>query len=117
MNSELLTRQRSTTEHLEQNGPLMDDSMLMLCHSSKNIWSLLAKMTIARDSPQFVQQTALISHLAKFYDWRERYGKVNEHNGWVPHDFWLEDWEKQAIIGLHLKNPSEGYRRLPLSWP
>ena len=19
----------------------------------------------------------------KFYDWRERYGKVNEHNGWV----------------------------------
>ena len=21
---------------------------------------------------------------SKFYDWRERYGKVNEHNGWVP---------------------------------
>ena len=20
----------------------------------------------------------------KFYDWRERYGKVNEHNGWAP---------------------------------
>jgi hypothetical protein len=20
----------------------------------------------------------------KFYDWRERFGKVNEHNGWVP---------------------------------
>jgi hypothetical protein len=36
---------------------------------------------------------------SKFYDWRERYGKVNEHNGWVPRDFWLEDWEKQAIIG------------------
>ena len=32
----------------------------------------------------------------KFYDWRDRYGKVNEHNGWVPRDFWLEDWEKQA---------------------
>jgi len=30
---------------------------------------------------------------SKFYDWRERYGKVNEHNGWVPRDFWLEDWE------------------------
>ena len=29
---------------------------------------------------------------SKFYDWRERYGKVNEHNGWVPRDFWLEDW-------------------------
>jgi hypothetical protein len=25
---------------------------------------------------------------------------------------WLEDWEKQAIIGFHLKNPLEGYRRL-----
>ncbi len=34
---------------------------------------------------------------SKFYDWRERYGKVNEHNGWVPRDFWLEEWEKQAI--------------------
>jgi putative transposase len=45
-------------------------------------------------------------------DWRERYGKVNEHNGWVPRDFWLEDWENQAIIGFHLKNPLEGYRRL-----
>ena len=49
---------------------------------------------------------------SKFYDWRERYGRVNEHNGWVPRDFWLEDWEKQAIIGFHLKNLLEGYRRL-----
>src|SRR5207248_8127601 len=49
---------------------------------------------------------------SKFYDWRERYGRVNEHNGWVPRDFWLEDWEKQAIINFHLKNPLEGYRRL-----
>jgi hypothetical protein len=49
---------------------------------------------------------------SKFYDWRERYGKVNEHNSWVPRDFWLEDWEKQAIVGFHLKNPLEGYRRL-----
>jgi transposase InsO family protein len=49
---------------------------------------------------------------SKFYDWRERYGKVNEHNGWVPRDFWLEDWEKQAIVGFHLENPLEGYRRL-----
>src|SRR6266403_99538 len=49
---------------------------------------------------------------SKFYDWQERYSKVNEHNGWVPRDFWLEEWEKQAIIGFHLKNPLEGYRRL-----
>jgi integrase-like protein len=49
---------------------------------------------------------------SKFYDWRERYGCVNEHNGWVPRDFWLEVWEKEAIIDFHLKNPLEGYRRL-----
>ena len=49
---------------------------------------------------------------SKFYDWRERYGKANEHNGWVPRDFWLEAWEKKAIINFHLDNPLEGYRRL-----
>jgi putative transposase len=50
--------------------------------------------------------------VSKFYNWRQRYGRVNEHNGWVPRDFWLESWEKEAIIGFHLKNPLEGYRRL-----
>ena len=49
---------------------------------------------------------------SKFYSWRARYGCVNEHNGWVPRDFWLEDWEKQAILNFHFKNPLEGYRRL-----
>ncbi len=49
---------------------------------------------------------------SKFYDWRNRYGKVNEHNGWVPRDHWLEESEKKAIIDFHLKNPLEGYRRL-----
>ena len=49
---------------------------------------------------------------SKFYDWQQRYGCVNEHNGWIPRDFWLELWEKEAIIDFHLKNPLEGYRRL-----
>jgi len=49
---------------------------------------------------------------SKFYDWRKRYGKVNEHNGSVPRDFWMEDWEKQAIVDFHHANPLEGYRRL-----
>lgn len=49
---------------------------------------------------------------SKFYNWRERYGKVNEHNAWIPRDHWLEDWEKQAIVAFHLANPLEGYRRL-----
>ena len=49
---------------------------------------------------------------SKFYDWRARYGKVNEHNGKIPRDFWLEDWEKEAIIKFHKLHPLEGYRRL-----
>jgi putative transposase len=49
---------------------------------------------------------------SKFYGGRTRYGKVNEHNGWVPSDFWLEAWEKQAIIEFQDRYPLEGYRRL-----
>jgi len=49
---------------------------------------------------------------SKFYGGRERYGSVNEYNGWVPRDFWLEDWEKREIVAFHLKNPLEVYRRL-----
>jgi transposase InsO family protein len=49
---------------------------------------------------------------SKFYDWQQRYGKVNEHNGWIPRDFWLTETEKQAIIHYYLDHPLEGYRRL-----
>jgi len=49
---------------------------------------------------------------SKFYDWRKRYGKVNEHNAWIPRDHWLEDWEKRAILNFELQYPLEGYRRL-----
>jgi hypothetical protein len=28
---------------------------------------------------------------SKFYDWRQRYGRVNEHNAWIPRDFWLTE--------------------------
>lgn len=49
---------------------------------------------------------------SKFYSWQKRYGKVNEHNALIPRDFWLDDWEKQAIIDFHHDFPKEGYRRL-----
>jgi len=49
---------------------------------------------------------------SKFYNWQQRYGKANEHNGLIPRDFWLEDWEKKAIIDFHHQYPLEGYRRL-----
>jgi transposase InsO family protein len=49
---------------------------------------------------------------SKFYDWHSRYGKVNEHNGKIPRDFWLEEWERQAILNYHFLHPLDGYRRL-----
>lgn len=49
---------------------------------------------------------------SKFYEWRRCYGKVHEHNGWIPRDFWLEPWERQAIIDYFGEHPEEGYRRL-----
>mgnify|MGYP002622782127 FL=1 len=49
---------------------------------------------------------------SKFHDWKDRYGKANEHNGKVPRDWWIEDWEKQAILDYHDRHPLEGYRRL-----
>jgi transposase InsO family protein len=49
---------------------------------------------------------------SKYFDWRQRYGRVNHHNGQIPRDFWLEPWERQAIVAFHDQYPTEGYRRL-----
>jgi transposase InsO family protein len=49
---------------------------------------------------------------SKFYDWRRRYGKVNDHNAWIPRDHWLEDWEKRAIVDFYQAHPDDGYRRV-----
>jgi transposase InsO family protein len=48
---------------------------------------------------------------SKFYDWRRRYGKVNEHNAWVPRDHWLTEDEKRKIIAFAHDHPLDGYRR------
>jgi len=48
----------------------------------------------------------------KFFEWKKRYGKANEHNGKVPRDHWIDDWERKRIIDFHGRNPLEGYRRL-----
>jgi transposase InsO family protein len=49
---------------------------------------------------------------SKYFDWKQRYGKVNEHNAKVPRDHWLEDDERQSILDYQQKKPLEGYRRL-----
>jgi len=50
--------------------------------------------------------------VGKFYEWRQRYGRTNQHNGSVPRDFWLQPWEKKGILEFQQKYPLEGYRRL-----
>jgi transposase InsO family protein len=59
---------------------------------------------------QFIDWLGITS--SKFYHWRNRFGRVNEHNAWIPRDHWLEDWEKAAILDFEQKYPLEGYRRL-----
>jgi putative transposase len=71
-----------------------------------NRWQEATEMPITR----FVGWLAISR--SKFFDWRNRYGKVNEHNEWIPRDHWLEDWEKRAIIEYYTDHPLEGYRRL-----
>ena len=49
---------------------------------------------------------------SKFYAWKQRYGRVNEHNAWIPRDHWLEEWEKRAVIDFYQAHPDDGYRRV-----
>jgi len=69
-------------------------------------WSEATEIAVAR----FLAWIPLAS--SKFYRWRQRYGQENAHNGKIPRDFWLEAWERQAILDFHEKHPLEGYRRL-----
>ena len=71
-----------------------------------NRWSARAEVPATK----FVAWLGISS--SKFYDWKDRYGKVNEHNGQVPRDSWLEEWEKRAILDYQQQYPLEGYRRL-----
>ena len=70
------------------------------------LWSEKAEIPLQR----FISWLSVAK--SKFYAWIERYGKANEHNAPVPRDFWLEPWEREAIIKFAVDNPLEGYRRL-----
>ena len=80
----------------------MRDEVIDFC----NDWAQETELPMTR----FVEWLTLSP--GKFYAWKKRYGKVNEHNGKIPRDFWLLDWEKQAIIDFFDAHPLEGCRRL-----
>ncbi len=71
-----------------------------------NRWSQRAEVPATK----FIAWLGISS--SKFYDWKDRYGQVNEHNAQVPRDWWLEDGEKTAILDYQQQYPLEGYRRL-----
>lgn len=50
--------------------------------------------------------------LSKFSRWSRRQGTPNRHNAPIPRHFWLEEWEKAAIVAFPRRYPLEGYRRL-----
>jgi putative transposase len=50
--------------------------------------------------------------ISKFHQWCSRYGCANQHNGKIPRDWWLAQWERQAILDYHDRHPWDGYRRL-----
>jgi transposase InsO family protein len=58
------------------------------------------------------QFTKWLGIYRKYFSWKKRYGKANEHNGKVPRDHWIDPWERDAILDFHAKFPLEGYRRL-----
>lgn len=49
---------------------------------------------------------------SKYHDWIGRFGKVNEHNAWVPRDHWLTEDEIARICQFARTHPTEGYRRM-----
>jgi hypothetical protein len=69
-------------------------------------WSLRTEMP----SRQLISWLGISA--SKFYDWKRRYSIINEHNSWIPRDYWLQDWEKEEILSFHGKHSLEGYRRL-----
>ena len=49
---------------------------------------------------------------SKYQDWITRFGKVNEHNAWVPRDHWLTEDEIMRIGNFARSHPDDGYRRM-----
>lgn len=71
-----------------------------------NGWSAKTGITLAC----FILWLGIAS--SKFYAWRKHYGRANEHNGWIPRDYWLAPREREAIVSYFHRHPDDGYRRL-----
>jgi len=63
-----------------------------------------------------LSQCALVAWIGisreRFAQWRRRAGRPNVHNAATPRDFWLEAWERAAIVAYYKDHRLEGYRRV-----
>ena len=65
----------------------------------------LKEKQIKRLQEKLVQKNEVISELMEE---NVKAKKANSHNGKIPRDWWLEEWEKQAILDYHDKHSLEG---------
>ena len=49
---------------------------------------------------------------SKYQDWVTCFGKVNEHNAWIPRDHWLNEDESCASATSPAPHLDDGYRRM-----
>jgi putative transposase len=49
---------------------------------------------------------------SRFYDWNQRRGQPNQHNGQVPKKHWILPQERSAIVDYCQHRIEQGYRRL-----
>ena len=72
----------------------------------------MRRWSMETEIPVILFLSWLMLSSSKWYYWNQHYGKTHEHNGWIPRDYWLEAWEKQAIVEFRKEHPLEGYRSL-----
>lgn len=48
----------------------------------------------------------------RYYEWKKRLGKFNQHNGKIPKSHWVLPQEREAILEYCKDKLEEGYRRL-----
>ena len=49
---------------------------------------------------------------SKYFNWKQRYGKANEHNTKVPRDHWLRRGRTRRLWTSRRAHPRDGYPRL-----
>ena len=71
-------------------------------------WSITCTVGRAHgDSRPGSSSAGWASASSKFHDWRDRYGKVTNTTAGFR-DWWLEDWEKQAILRFSVRVSAGG---------